>query len=188
MFSKRKLSLIFFLFAIFSSFFPLRSFSQEEEIEIYFFYNQGCPHCKKEKQFIEGLEAKYPDVVFHKYETSSEENLERFIDFLEEKDVPKEKRGFVPTTFLGDEWLVGYLSDEITGKQIEDYILSFSEKEEPITEVISEKDDLQYLSQWVGEANARGRSLFWLVPTASVSVSAACVAAREPVNPAGCRF
>ena len=38
------------------------------EVNIYFFWGEGCPHCFKEKPFLEQLKGKYPEVRIHEYE------------------------------------------------------------------------------------------------------------------------
>ena len=36
---------------------------EEEKINVYFFYGDGCPHCAKEEEFLEELKNEYGDKV-----------------------------------------------------------------------------------------------------------------------------
>lgn len=97
----------------------------QDKIEVYFFYSMSCPFCAKEKKFLEKLEKEYIQIEVKKYEiTSNEENAQLYHKFLEDFQVPEEKRGLVPITFIGANWVVGYGSDATTGKEIEGYIKS----------------------------------------------------------------
>ena len=58
------LSLIFFVFLAS----PLFAQENQDQIDIYFFYGDGCPHCAKEKIFLKNLEEKDPDVNVNSYE------------------------------------------------------------------------------------------------------------------------
>jgi len=37
-------------------------------VNIYFFWGEGCPHCEDEKQFLEKLEKKYPEIKVNDFE------------------------------------------------------------------------------------------------------------------------
>ncbi len=90
-------------------------------LNIYMFYGTGCPHCAKELEFLEEMAFEYGELV-HIYEFEvyyNEVNAQRFNKALEELDV---KMGGVPLTFIGDEVIVGYGSDQTTGKDIKDRV------------------------------------------------------------------
>ncbi len=87
-------------------------------VTIYFFWGQGCPHCDAEKPFLEQLEQKYPRLEVKEFETwYDRENAELFQKFLAAHSVPSPYG--VPTTFIGNDYIVGYGSDATTGEQIE---------------------------------------------------------------------
>jgi thiol-disulfide isomerase/thioredoxin len=110
-----------FFFAIFLVTMLIPVFAQEENVTAYFFYGKYCPHCAKEKVFLESLESKYPQLEVKKYEASyNKENAELFKKLAESCGITS---SYVPTLFIGDfDPIVGYLNDETTGKQIEGYI------------------------------------------------------------------
>jgi thiol-disulfide isomerase/thioredoxin len=93
----------------------------EDKITVYFFWGKGCPHCEKEKLFLETLKTKYPQVVVRSYEVwYDQENAKIFTEIAEAYG--KRPEG-VPMTFIGDfRPLVGYRDEEITGKIIEDRV------------------------------------------------------------------
>ncbi len=73
---------------------------------ILFFWGEGCPHCAHEKPFLQELEQKYPELEVEYYETwYNPENAKLFNEVA--KAYGTTARG-VPTTFIGDEYWVGY--------------------------------------------------------------------------------
>jgi thiol-disulfide isomerase/thioredoxin len=92
----------------------------ENKVNIYFFWGEGCPHCAKEKLFLEKLEDKYPEVEINDFEVwNNRENLDLMTQFAKELDV--DVRG-VPFTVVGEHYIIGWLSDEYTGAQLEEAI------------------------------------------------------------------
>jgi len=104
---------------------------------IYFFWSPGCPHCLTEKAFLEGLEKKFPQVEIKQYEFSK--NVELVREFYQDYKVPSQEQGFVPVTFIGDKYFVGF--SERIGQEIENYVLLTEEvsSEEPFLPTASEK-------------------------------------------------
>lgn len=90
------------------------------EVTVYLFWGKGCPHCAKEKEFLKKLEEKYPVKIeeFEVYE--SQQNRSLFSKFVNAYGISPPYG--VPTTFIGDEYIVGFDSDETTGKEIEEVI------------------------------------------------------------------
>jgi len=99
-----------------------------EVVDIHFFYSDTCPHCAKEKVFLDQLEKEYGDEInIHRYEvTSSEENYNLFVEFIEE--LGKRVDG-VPATFIGDDVVVGYNSDNDSGARIRNMVEACLEEE-----------------------------------------------------------
>jgi len=84
---------------------------------IYFFWGEGCPHCAKEKPFLESLKEKNTGVEVHDFEVwNSAENRDLMIKVGNELNA---NVSGVPFTVIGNQYVVGYLNDETTGKQIE---------------------------------------------------------------------
>lgn len=97
-----------------------QSVTADEKINIYFFWGKGCPHCEKEKLFLKKFEENNPDVEVNDFEVwSSKENLNLMMEFAKELDV--DVKG-VPFTVVGEHYVIGWLSDEYTGKQIEEAV------------------------------------------------------------------
>ncbi len=97
-------------------------FAQEKtnDINIYFFWGEGCPHCAKEKPFLEKLEDKYPQVNVQSYEVwGNRENQKLLVDFG--KKLNANVSG-VPFTVVGEEYFIGWYDEQSTGKAIEEAV------------------------------------------------------------------
>jgi len=101
-----------------SPFAVAREIDQNKPV-IYFFWSPGCPHCLTEKAFLEGLEKKCPQVEIKQYEFSK--NIELMREFYQDYKVRPQEQGFVPLTFIGDKYFVGF--SERIGQEIENYVL-----------------------------------------------------------------
>jgi len=94
------------------------SLAKEDKIDLYFFYSDTCPHCAKEKEFLNELEKKYPELVVKKYEViSSPENQQILKDFYEKYQVPKGEKGRIPVTFTPNKYFIGF--NQQTATEIE---------------------------------------------------------------------
>jgi glutaredoxin len=89
---------------------------------LYFFWGDGCPHCEKEKEFLFVLQEKYPELEMRWFETWKHPEFSQLADMMRKAyDI---KTSSVPMTFLGDWDHTGYSSDESTGMQIEEQVVS----------------------------------------------------------------
>jgi thiol-disulfide isomerase/thioredoxin len=94
--------------------------TSKKEVNIYFFWGDGCPHCEKEKVFLAKMEEKYPEVVLNDYEVwGNKENLDLMIEFGKALDTDI---AGVPFTVVGEHYVIGWMSEEYTGKKIEEAI------------------------------------------------------------------
>lgn len=103
-------------------------FAQEKtnDINVYFFWGEGCPHCAKEKPFLEKLESKYPQVNIKSYETwGNRENQKLLVEFG--KKLNANVSG-VPFTVVGEKYFIGWYDEQSTGKAIEDIIVKCAEQ------------------------------------------------------------
>ena len=99
----------------------------QEKLEMVYFWGDGCPHCAKEKVFLEKLEKKYPELEIKRYEVwYNPENQKLFKEYAEKYNV--QQLG-VPLTIINDKYFIGYGSDETSGREIENYIKQILEKE-----------------------------------------------------------
>lgn len=106
------------------------SLAQEQKINLYFFYGQTCPHCKKAEKFLEDLKTKYPQLLIKSYEVfGDKENADLLLKLFEACGEKKQVR--VPAIFIGEEVIIGYWSDETTGLQIEETMKECLKKECP---------------------------------------------------------
>jgi len=127
---------IFFLlvFVLLLSFFLKKEILAKEKLEIYFFWGQGCPHCAKEKPFLEELKQKYPQLEVKEFEVYySQENQELFQRVAQ---AYKTQAQGVPTTFIGKDFVVGFGTKETTGKEIEGLIQNCLQTQCPSPEEI----------------------------------------------------
>ncbi|RJO59660.1 hypothetical protein C4546_01060 [Candidatus Parcubacteria bacterium] len=101
---------------LFTASLPLMT--QAKAVDIYFFWGDGCPHCAKEKIFLEQLQKQYgDDINIQMYEIYfNVENRELWEKMTLEKGL---QASGVPTTFIGSEMLVGFDTNETTGNQIQ---------------------------------------------------------------------
>jgi len=116
----RKILIILFFITLF---FPLQHiFAQEpnKDANIYFFWGEGCPHCEKEKPFLDKMKQKYPQLKIHEFEVwNSADNRRLMMEFGEELNA---NINGVPFTVIGEHYVIGWLDEKNTGAQIEDAI------------------------------------------------------------------
>jgi len=93
--------------------------AQKDNLTIYFFWSKGCPHCAEEKPFLEKLQNKYPDLEVKSYETSDPESIKVFQEIAKAYGTTPQ---WVPATFICDSYVVGFGSEETTGKEIEEKV------------------------------------------------------------------
>ena len=98
---------------------------EDDEITLYLFHGDGCPHCAAEIEFLNSIEGKYENLKIEKYEVwYNEENSELL---KKVKDAMGITSGGVPTTIIGDTTIIGYGSG--TGSKIERAIKFYKENE-----------------------------------------------------------
>ncbi len=94
--------------------------NSNEEVNLYFFWANGCPHCSNEKPFLEKLEQKYDNLKVHSFEvTGNKDN----IDLLKKigKELSVDISG-VPFTIVGDHYFTGWYNEQTTGAAIEEAV------------------------------------------------------------------
>ena len=118
----KKLTLKTFLLFITAiiTFIPLSKTLAGQKTTIYFFWGQECPHCAKEKIFLEKLGEKYPELEIKSFEIYSNAlSLELFRQTAQAYNIPVQG---IPTTFIGEQVVTGFDNDETTGRKIENLI------------------------------------------------------------------
>jgi thiol-disulfide isomerase/thioredoxin len=158
------------LFSLFSSLSLAQETNQSKEINIYFFWAEGCPHCSAEKVFLSKLDEKYDNLDIHILEvTKSRENAELLAKIGNELNADVSG---VPFTVIGKQYFIGWYNEETTGKAIEDavqcviknhcadivsgLITQITQKEQPVSKnLIPEKLNLPI----IGEVETKSLSL-----------------------------
>ena len=96
---------------------------EKQDVTIYFFYGDGCPHCEEAKPFLEELGNKYPELTVKSYETwKNKENADLFIDM---SAACGSKVVGVPTFFIGHKPIIGFDNPESKGKEIEREVVKY---------------------------------------------------------------
>jgi thiol-disulfide isomerase/thioredoxin len=119
---KRTLSLLFIsLTILLLATVQAKILDASKKVELYLFWGYSCPHCIKEKAYLEKLQQKYPQLEVKSYEVwRNRGNAVFFVQMAEAYGI---KATSVPTTFIGNfEPIVGYSNDEVTGKKIEERV------------------------------------------------------------------
>lgn len=108
------------LFSLIGSITYAQEINNSDEVNLYFFWAEGCPHCSAEKIFLSELEEKYPNLNIYSLEvTKSRENAELLAKVG--KELNADVSG-VPFTVVGKQYFIGWYNEETTGKAIEDAI------------------------------------------------------------------
>lgn len=108
---------VFLLVGLFSIF-PTRALATNN-VDLYLFWGDGCPHCAKEKSFLAKILPNYPSVKLNTYEIyHSQENVDLMQQASDKLNVDA---GGVPFLIIGDKDFVGY-ADGTTDKEIESQI------------------------------------------------------------------
>jgi thiol-disulfide isomerase/thioredoxin len=84
--------------------------------KVYFFHSLTCPHCVREKQFLENLQEKYPGLEIEYLEAG--ENTELFKEMCNRYNCV---HGPVPATFTCDKAFIGYSPEDGDSQYMENY-------------------------------------------------------------------
>ncbi|MDD3392394.1 MAG: hypothetical protein PHE54_02535 [Bacilli bacterium] len=110
----------------------------ENDVNLYLFYSDTCPHCAVEKEFLKEMEEKYENLNIHMYEVSDEANytLLSKVKTLFGNDKP-----YVPFTVIGTLYYEGY--NDNTALKIEETIeyYSVNEARNVVSELINNEID-----------------------------------------------
>lgn len=104
------------LVAIFMMLLFLPNVKAEENLKFYLFYQESCPHCHDEMEFINSIKDEYPTVDFVFYEISLNEMNYNFYNKVLKKT--KINANGVPFTIIGTDYYVGF-NEEISKNIVE---------------------------------------------------------------------
>lgn len=102
-------------------FFTVTPVSAANQVPVYFFYSNSCPHCASEKPFLEELVEQYPQLELNTFEIS--QNLSNSILFGRVGRELNYDTSGVPFTVVADLALVGWTNDGSYGQLIEDKVV-----------------------------------------------------------------
>ena len=126
---------IIFMFIMFISFIP---FISAEDVDIYLFYSETCPHCASEKEYLETLD----NINVKKYEVSQYSKL--YDKVVKRLDIDTQS---VPLTIIGTDYTIGFSED--TKNELKNMIDAYSKVEycDSIDLIIRNKDITDCLKQ-----------------------------------------
>lgn len=111
------------LFSILISFSLIFLFSgtikaqEQEKVNIYFFWQQGCPHCAKEKPFLENLVKQNSFLKLHSFDIgSSQDNINLLVEIGEKLNINIQG---VPFTLISENYFIGWYDEQTTGAAVQ---------------------------------------------------------------------
>ncbi len=113
------LLLIFFIFST-----SVSKAEEENDVNLYFFHTEGCPHCKAEIKFLNKIKDDYSNLKIHSFLLNEEENITIFKKVIEKFNLS----GGVPLTLIGDIPIVGYNNEAGIGRKIKQRIEECSDE------------------------------------------------------------
>lgn len=131
----KKFKVVFISILFLLLFIPFNTFA-EENVRLYLFYQEGCPHCKKEKEFLATIEDKYPTLEIIEYEVGNNVmnyNLYNRVD----KATKIGLSGQIPFTIIGTDYYIGYDEDLGMDEEIENSIKKYVNGKKEYVDVIS---------------------------------------------------
>lgn len=81
--------------------------SAQEEVNLYFFWGKGCPHCAKEEELLKYFQTKYSYLRVHSFEVYTNYQNMNYLQQIGKK-LGARVDG-VPFTIIGDKTFVGFL-------------------------------------------------------------------------------
>jgi len=137
---KKFLIFVFTILSLFS--FSGTSFAEENNVNAYFFYGQGCPHCAKEEAFFDRIKDNYPTLNIEKFEVyfnrESGDLMKKISDGL------NSNANGVPFLVVGDKTFIGY-AEGVTSVEIEDQIKNCLSTTcpDPVAQIIKDSESVE---------------------------------------------
>ena len=126
-----------YLIILFLLILPLNVFAyKDDEITLYLFHGDGCPHCEEEIKYLKSIEKKYDNFKIIKYEVWYNDENAKLLEKV--NDAFSISKVGVPTNVIGSTVISGF--GESTGSKIERAI-KYYQKNEYIDVVDKIKND-----------------------------------------------
>lgn len=107
---------LFFVLIFSLNFYPA---SAAENLNVYFFWGDGCPHCEKERNVLDLLEENYPNIKIYDFEIyKHNENISLLQKISTDLGVAIDG---VPLTIIGDKQFTGF-SEYLTPNELKNRI------------------------------------------------------------------
>jgi len=94
--------------------------NDKQEVTLYFFYGDGCPHCAKEHKFLDQLQRQRQNLNVREYEVWQNRKNAKLLSNI------GKQLGFrvsgVPVLVVGDNPIVGFYNKQTTGAKIKQAI------------------------------------------------------------------
>ncbi len=121
-------------------------------VNLYFFWWNRCPHCEKEKVFLEKIKDKYPWLKINDFEVWwSKENINLMVSFWEKLNA---NISGVPFTVIGDKYIIGWMDEKNTWTKIEDMIkCAFNESCRDIWKELNISNNQEIVSNDLNNSN-----------------------------------
>jgi glutaredoxin len=140
----KKITTLLILFIMLFTFLPNVA-SASEKVNIYVFYGRDCPHCTKEKAYLESIKKEYNLEIFY-YETWYNANNQAILKNV--KDYYGLDDSFsVPFTIIGDYEFTGYA--DYMNSEIIDAIENYEKDDEKLLEYVANA------TEGLGEDNSK---------------------------------
>ncbi len=158
-------------------FFPMTKVfaATENEVNLYFFYEEICSHCQAESEYLDTLETTYPNIVIHRYEVNTSQANEELFESV--REVFGKTNSLTPFLVIGGVALIGF-SDQ-TETDIDSLITRYTETEhvDVVAKIIAgehvSSSDIEYLR--FSEGDYVNLPIIGLVPVDSVSLFLAAI-------------
>jgi len=94
---------------------------EEENLKVYFFTGENCPHCGKAKNFLNSIESAFSEVDFVEYEVyHNQKNRELYDNMAQKLNISSKG---VPLIVVGEtDYVLGFSSEDTSGVEIVDKI------------------------------------------------------------------
>ena len=122
------------------------------KVTVYLFYQDGCPHCEAEMEFLNEIKDKY-DINILKYEVSKNSVNSSYLDQAKAKFM--QDNDYVPFTVIGTKYFTGYSS--YSSSDLEDTIKGY-------LGLLEEEEKLEYrdvIADIVGNTNTSKVTIYF---------------------------